>query len=362
MRTMRIGVFCHRRDQTSLDLARRLNSLDQNCCITYDLDVGPGESIALTAQEIRWNDTDLSSLDIAWVAGYCYMDPVVPPVVGWVDWSRWQFDHLLEQQKYSAIESCLAELDRRGVPLVNPRRAALVQFAKADQLLRLGRAGCAIPRLLCSNDIAHVDAFCSRYEQVTWRPATGRAAWQRFTGKQKRHLVSAEKPPIILAEAVSDELILTWCFDGEPLLCIRIDPPASRPVETLGKPEDFGELLRFETLEMLTVADPRPLAGDLQRIAGASDGARWMVATFMPGTDGAMFVYDVDTDPDIAWLPARLRRWLRECVAHRLLNRSFDRKNSPEIGLCLQRPALFLRRMLQIQYEMEDSKYMAEDE
>ena len=134
MRTMRIGVFCHRRDQTSLDLARRLNSLDQNCCITYDLDVGPGESIALTAQEIRWNDTDLSSLDIAWVAGYCYMDPVVPPVVGWVDWSRWQFDHLLEQQKYSAIESCLAELDRRGVPLVNPRRAALVQFAKADQL------------------------------------------------------------------------------------------------------------------------------------------------------------------------------------------------------------------------------------
>jgi len=359
---MRIGVFCHLRDQTATELARHLNRLEADCCTTYDLNAGPDESIALTKQAIRWDDADLGSLDIAWIAGYPYMDPVVPPVAGRVDWSRWQFDHLLEQQKYSALESVLAELDRRGVSLVNTRRAALAQFAKADQMLRLGRAGCTVPHLLCSSDIAHVDAFCSRYEEVLWRPATGRSAWQRFTGKQKRHLVSADKPPVMLAEAVSNVVMLAWCFDGEPLLCVRVDPPASRPVETLGNPQDFGELLRFETLEMLTVVDPQAMTGELQAVASASDGARWTAATFMSGKEGGVVVYDVDTDPDIAWLPAPWRLWLTDCVAHRLLNRRFDPKCGPEIGLCEQRPALFLRRMLQIQYEMEDSKYMAEDE
>ena len=359
---MKIGVFCHRDDTTALEVARVLDRLEPGCCTTFPLDAIPRQALTLTDSTLRWNDVELTSMDTAWIGVYPYRDPVVPVAPGPTDWSRWQFDHLLEQQRYSAIESLFAELERRGVQMLNGRRFALAQFSKPEWLLRLGRADCAIPRLLCSNDVGDVDAFCDRFQNILWRPATGRAAWQRFTVKQKRHLVGSDKPAILLAEAVSDAFFLAWCLDGETLLCVGIEPPGTHPVESLGNPDDYGELLRFETLEMLTVVETSQVSPALSRLYEVCDRAGWMAATLMRRDDGEFVVYDLDTDPDLGWLPTPLRDWLLACLANRLLGRNRDSGTMPESGLRLQRPALFLRRMLQIQYEMEDSKYPAGDE
>lgn len=359
---MKIGVFCQRDDTTALEVARVLNHLEPGCCTTYPLNAIPEQAITLTDSTLRWNDVELTSMDAAWIGAYPYRDPVVPFASGPTEWSRWQFDHLLEQQRYSAIESLFAELERRGVQVLNGRRFALAEFSKPEWLLRLGRAGCGIPRLLCSNDVGDVDAFCNRFQSVLWRPATGRAAWQRFTVKQKRHLVGTDKPPILLAEAVSDAFLLAWCLDGEAILCVAIEPPGTRPVESLGNPDDFGELLRFETLEILTVVDARQMSPALGRLYDACGRAGWMAATLMQRDDGEFTAYDLDTDPDLSWLPMQLRNWLLSCLAYRLLGRNRDPGKMPEGGLKLQRPALFLRRMLQIQYDMEDSKYPTGDE
>ena len=359
---MRIGVFCRRQDVTARELAQELNVLEPGCCVPFHHDAIGDNTITRGDNTIRWNGVELTTLESAWICGFPYMDPVVPPVAGRPDWARWQCAHLLEQQTYSALESVFAELERQGVQLVNRRAHALGEFSKAEQLLRLGRNGCTVPQLLCSNDEEQADAFCARFENVLWRPPTGRAAWQRFTGKQRRHLIGPDKPPVVLAERLGENFNIAWCFDGDAMLCVELDPPAPRPVEVLGNPADYGELLRFETLEMLTVRDPHDASFELGSAWRGSPGLRWAAVTSMRDKAGRTVIYDIDPDPDISWLPEPLRDWLKQCVARRLLDREPDRRYAPAVGMRLQRPALFLRRMLQIQYEMEDSKYPSGDE
>ena len=314
---MRIGVFCRREDDTARQLARELNRLEPGCCATFHHDAIVAGAIVLTANAIRWNEIELTSLESAWISGFPYMDPVVPPVAGRPDWARWQYEHLLEQQTYSALESVMAELERRGVRFVNSRTQALAEFSKAEQLLRLGRNACPIPKLLCSNDAQQVEAFCSRFGNVVWRPPTGRAAWQRFTEKQKLHLIGSNKPPVVLAEQLGEQFTMAWCIDSDTMLCLDLEAPASRPVETLGNPADYGELLRFETLEMLTVRDPQDHARELGIAWRNCPGLRWAAVTLMCDKDGRAVIYDIDPDPDISWLPAPLRDWLTQCIARR---------------------------------------------
>lgn len=351
---MRFGVFCHRGDETSLAIAQRLNQVEPGSCGVFDLAVA-GQSVALHADRILWNTRDLGRLKTAWVSGLPYTDPVPPPAGVRTDWSLWNIDHLIAQQTCSALESVFLELERRGVQVVNPRQAALERFMVPHQLLRLGRAGCRVPDLLVSNDTRQVEEFCRAHAAVVWRPVTGSGAWQRFTDRQRLHLVAVDKPPVLLAEGAPSDLLRAWLFDATPLLCLRIEAAEQRAVTSLGAQEEFGDLARLETLETVVVADGDDLRAALEPVV-AVVGWRWMQVTFAMKGGGAL-VYEVDPDPRFDWLPAPLRDWLVDACALRLLGLEPDAAFRPVVGTRLERPALFLRRMLQIQFEMEGSKY-----
>lgn len=360
---MALGLFCYPEDKFGLQLAARLNAAAPASCHIFDLSWRDDPALVLSNEILACRGRDLSRLDWLWVRGLPYMDPVLPPTLSTADWSLWRYDHLLEQQRYSAWESLFTELERRGAKVVNPRRLCCRQFMSAAKLLRLQRLGFQVPELLCSNDMAAVSAFAARHRMVWWRPATGRAAWQRFTGKQRQFLIAPDKPPVVLAGHAGQRQLRAWVFDGDCLLCLSVEPAAVRAVEELEAPADYGELVRLESLEMWS---PYALGGEalseLKRLADV-EAALWFEVVFDVTVDGKAILYDVDYDPPLESLPPPLQECLIEALARRfsgLTTADADTKNiSPPR---IERPALFLRRMLQIQFEMEQSKYPQEND
>ena len=350
-------------------LAKRLHELTGSAppILSLDLDV----PVSLDPRSVRWASHELNEFDCLWVSGFSYFDPVVPDEGGSMDWSVWDARYLSRQQQYSALHSLLKELDRRGVSVVNPPEAHLDNWVKGGQLARLNDSGFAVPRLLCTNDMKEAEAFCRGAEHVCWRPVTGRGAWQKFGDKQREHLIGGDRPPVLLAQAPSASFKRVWVMDGEPLLGLDCRPPSFEAVEERAK-RDFGELfdlagaygdrLYLETLETFEPFDAAAYGELWVRLAG-HPGVRWFVATCAEA-DGILRIFDVDPDPALDWLPPTYQAWLLEAVAVRLsgYGETSDLRSAPADAppASAERPALFLRRMLQILFEMEESKYIEE--
>jgi hypothetical protein len=355
---MTLGLFCYPEDEFALQLAARMNAVAPASCQVFDLSWRQDPALVLSNETLMCRGRDLSNLDWLWVCGLPYMDPVLPPALRTADWSLWRYEHLLEQQRHSAWESLFTELERRGSRLINSRRLYRRQFMMTGNLLHLQRQGFHIPELLCSNDMEAVSAFAACHPVVWWRPATGRAAWQRFTSKQRQFLIAPDKPPVVLAGHAGQRQIRAWVFGGESLLCLSVEPATARAVEELGNPADHGELVRLESLELWSpFALDGKLMGEFKRLADV-EAALWFEVIFDVTAGGKAMIFDVDYDPPLESLPPVVRAYLMEALAGRFSGIStFDMATQHILPPRIERPALFLRRMLQIQFEMEQSKY-----
>ncbi|GEM_PF-906405 len=359
---MAVGIFCHPEDSFALQLAGRLNSAAPGSCMVFDLSWREDPQFVLDDETVACRGMDLSRLDWLWVRGLPYMDPVLPPALRTADWSLWRHDHLLEQQRYSAWESLFAELERRGAKVINSRRLIARQFMLVEHLLLLQRQGFRVPELLCSNDMAEVEAFMERHPMVWWRPASGRAAWQRFTDKQRLFLIAPDKPPVMLAGHDGRRQLRAWLFGGECLLCLSVEPASLRPVEELEAGGDHGELARMESLETWLPFTPgERVMAELGRLAGAGS-AWWIEVSFDVHAGGETVIFDVDFDPSLDALPPPVAERLLEALERQFSARTARDTVEPHaLPPRLERPTLFLRRMLQIQFEMEHSKYAGAD-
>jgi hypothetical protein len=294
----------------------------------------------MSAGEATWNGVDLAKLDTAFLRGFQYCDPVLPSGNLDVDWSLWRFEYIGQQQKYTYLYSLFCELERRGVRMVNPPDAHLRLFMKPFALERLRQSGLNLPALVCTNSMDEARQFCASHAKVVWRPATGRAAWQLFLDRQREALISPRKPPVMLAEAIEGPLRLADLSEGQPLLLLKMSAP-----------EMAGE----ETLEGFCETDCPEAAADLRLLAGTVK-APWLQAVFVL-KDGKAWVYDLDADPLFEDLPSAHSARLAARLAERLLRRepaSLPVTGAPEAK---ERPTLFLRRMLEILFEFEQSKY-----
>ena len=337
---MKIGLFSSSGDKQARRLQSALNSLSPGSVLFFDLDLDPPECSSMSAAEATWNGVDLAGLDAAFLRGFPYCDPVIPSGNLDVDWSLWRFEYIARQQKYTYLYSLFSEMERRGVKVVNPPSVLLGLFMKPFILEQLRRAGLNVPALACTNSMDAARQFCGSHKDVLWRPAAGRAAWQVFRDRQREALISLRKPPVMLAEAVEGPLCRGYLYNGEPLLFLKVSTP-NRTWE--------------ERLELFIAADCGAAAPQLRRLA-ESIGALWLQVTFVL-KDGQAWIYDLDPDPLFEDLPAPHGEQLLALLAERLLGRAPALVPAPAVEEGKERPTIFLRRMLGVLFDFEQSKY-----
>jgi hypothetical protein len=329
---MTIGLFSPAGDKQAQRLRSALNTLSPGSTQSLDLALAAPERSAMSATELTWNGVDLTTLELAFLRGFSYCDPVMPAGDLDVDWSLWRFDYIGQQQKYTYLYSFFCELERRGVKLLNSPDAHLRLFMRPFILEQLRQAGVNVPALTCTNRMDVAREFCGRHASVVWRPATGRAAYQLFQDRQREALVSLQKPPVLLAEVIAGPLIRAYLYDGQPLLCLK-----------MGAPNPVGE----ETLERFVETDCGEACGDLRRVA-ETVRVPWLQVSF-----------DLEADPVFEGLPTVHSEKLVTLLAARMLKRGAACPPAPTASAPepKERPTLFLRRMLDILFEFEESKY-----
>ncbi|HYG77168.1 MAG TPA: hypothetical protein VEK08_19345 [Planctomycetota bacterium] len=339
---MKIGIFSNAGDRQAQRLFDALETLSSGSAQMFDLALNPEDRTALDANRLIWNGVDLAKLDAAFVRGFSYQDPILPSGGIDIDWSVWREDYIAEQMKYTYLHSLFMEMARRGVKVVNSPEQHMQGFMRPLVLEQLRRAGVSVPQSVCTNIMDVAKDFCAKNAAVVWRPVTGRASIQLFRDKQREALISLKKPPVILAELKDGPLVRGYFFENKPLLLLERYVPAAQPEETL---ERFFEVPCPEVREQLA-------------LAARTLNIPWVQMLFTI-VDGKAWIYDVDTDPLIEGLPIDFQTKLTSLLAQKLLGRNADFE-APLSGLdeaVRQRPTMFLRRMLQILFEFEQSKY-----
>ncbi len=307
--------------------------------------LSPGQPVVLDTEGVAWNGVRLERLGALHVHGFRYEDPVLPEADPACDWSLWQVGAVIRQQTWSFLYSVFAHLEHiakagQGPRLYNPISAEVAAFDRLGQLDRLDRAGFAVPPFLASNDDADIAAFQHRHDGVVWRPVTGQATWQWFRDKQRRHLAGVTLPPVLLAAVVPGPLLRAYVLDGRVVLTLSAAAPSRDGLE------------RLET--MTALPDPAPEVQATIGRAATTLGLRWAALLLIEGPDGPIF-YDVDPDPELSDLPLPFADHLRHCLAAALTGTALPAP--PPFPTPLERPSLLLRRMLGIQFDMEQTKY-----
>ncbi len=337
-----IAVLAPANQPTTRDLMNVLETLSPGNVPLADIAVPADQSVALDATGVRWAGVDLSDRARVLVTGYRYADPVVPGAHDDVDWAQWQARYLAEQQKASFLMSVLARLVGHGVDVWNGLNAHILSFMRPTALARAQRAGMALPPMLTTNNPNAADRFIAAHPSVLWRPPTGRAPWQLFGPRQRKHLIAADKPPILLAAGVIGQLERVFVVGGRVVLSLS---------------RYFAVHDELERLDRWQVAALGPHHRAVEAAAAAL-GIGWGAFDIVV-SDGRAVLYDIDPDPIVDDLPGSVREELISALAHGLLGRPVD--PAAVIGRLpshpMERPTMFLRRMMQLQFEMEATKH-----
>ncbi len=309
---------------------------------SLELSIGGPVSCSLGQDRLEIGRQSLLDCSKIFIHGFEYMDPIVPGEAGISDWSVWQQNHIAEQQRFSILYSIFAEAERRGVRVYNPMHGLVLCFQVSELLARLRSSGFLVPATLVTNDRAEAADFRGRYETVIWRPTTGRAAWQLFGDIQNEHLIDVRKPPVLMAEAVDGPACWSYVLDNQVLLSHDMLSPEIYPPESL------------ELVRVLPSGPATPIVADVCRVADL----RWARVMYVHN-DAGVWIYGIEADPLMYWLPRPLRQHLTRSLARALLG-------MPQEGIPdslrdgnFERPALFLRRMLTILFEIEATKSQA---
>lgn len=335
-----IGIFAHSSNRQAQNIFEVICALEMVRCDFFNLSLSGEDDISVLDSGVYWNRRNITDLDVAYIHGITYMNPIIPDADKDQDWSVWQADYLIKQQKFSFLFSLFEELHRRGVVLVNPPRTHVQNFMKPFLLERLRNLGFTVPRLICSNHMPSIVDFCNQIEKVVWRPTTGRAVWQLFLDKQRISLIRPDSPPVLVAQCIEGPLIRGYLYDGMPLLFLKFSAPDPGP------PERLESIWSVDCSEVVEV---------LQRLT-VETGMRWAQVSFV-FSDGKPWIYDIDPDPILEWLPDVYKDNLIAKLSYMIAgekDKAIDLSSTthPE-----ERPVMLLRRMLRILFEFEKVKY-----
>ncbi|MBF0189322.1 MAG: hypothetical protein HQL50_15465 [Magnetococcales bacterium] len=346
---MKIGLFAPGRFlPQAKTLATVLRSMPEASVQLFDLDLTDAK-LRIERDGVFWNDTPLDSLDVVWIRGFPYTNPVLPAAEHDRDWSVWQYDYLADQQSFSALLALFQELERRGVRVLPSPRSQWRGFMRFAILEELRAANLRVPPLLSTNDPEQAKAFMERFETVVWRPATGRAAWQRFIERQREALVDPGKPPILLANAVAGPMVRSYLVGGQPVLSLETHPPIHNP------PQESLEVVWNRSDLHLSESECITLTQRSDATTGLPYTLDWLQVNYVVSEEGPV-IYDLDPDPRIDWLPEAHHTAVIEALARHLAGHA-PVPVSSDLDTPAPRPVMFLRRMLRLLFEFEFSKY-----
>lgn len=337
---LRVGLFSSLGDKETSVLKHRLDELAPGACGLFAVPDGGVPRVGLDRAGVYWDGVNVAELQCAYLRGLRYANPTIPRAIEDADWTLWQTDYITDQQRASFLHSAFTEMVRRGVRLFNSPAGHVRTFALPHLLETLRGLGFAVPRLFCSNDPDAAEAFCTEIGATVWRPATGRAPWQRCTEYRRQRLIAPDKPPILIAEVIEGPLIRAYLFAGEPVLCVKTKAPAFVPP--------------LERLEVFMTVDYPEASAELRRLAEAVD-LSWAVVSFVM-RDSRPWLYGLDPDPLYADLPGPYRERVVTGLARGLLGDNVAALETPAEEP-QPRANLFLRRMLQPLFEIEHRKY-----
>lgn len=339
---MKIGLVAPAKSPLAKQLQQCLTSLTGTSPDWFDADLPEGTRVSLGEHGATWDGVPLDGFDALFVHGFRYEDPVLPVASPAADWSLWQAGHVRQQQRYSLFYSLLSRLEAGSPRLYNGPSVHLDGFSRLHQLERLGLGGAPVAAVIATNDPAEAESFCMRQAAagvpVVWRTATGRSAWQIFRDRQRLHLIAADRPPVMLAPVVPGLLRRSFVIDGRVVLTVEWAAPSLEALE------------RFEQFH---VVDPARNATGIGGEALSELRIRWGSVLYVAAPGGPV-IYDVDVDPLVTDLPAPLCCHLLACLAAGLAGEQPPVYAGPAV---VERESLFLRRMLRIQFEMEQTKF-----
>ena len=340
MSRIRVGLFSPQGDKQTGLLQRRLDELAPGASRHFTVPEAGAPPVALDSAAIEWDGINVAELERGYIHRFRYANPAIPRALEDADWTLWQTDYITDQQRASFLHSAFAELERRGVRLFNPPSVQVDAFALANLFEVLRQSGFRVPPLICTNDRDAAEAFSEGVGISVWRPATGRAPWQRFTPYRRERVMALDKPPILIAGVVEGPLIRGYLFDGKPLLMLKSKAPAFAPP--------------LERLEVLIAVECPEVHSELERLAVAIE-LRWAAVSFVV-QNGEPWIFSIDPDPLWAELPGPYRDRVVTGLAKGLAGEEVT-----ALGGLTEEPqpreTLFLRRMLQPLFELEHRKY-----
>ncbi|MGF1612407.1 MAG: hypothetical protein ACFCVA_00465 [Gammaproteobacteria bacterium] len=340
MSRIKIGLFSPPGDKQTGMLQRKLDEVAPGTCFWFTVPEAGNPPVVLDSRGVEWDGVNVSELQCGYIHGFRYANPAIPRALEDADWTLWQTDYIMDQQRASFVHSAFSELERRGVLLFNPPAAHVAAFALPDLLARLGQHGFRVPRLICTNDREAADVFCDQLSLSAWRPVTARAPWQRCTPYRRDRVMGLDRPPVLIAEIVDGPMIRAYLFDGKPLLMVKAQAPAFVPP--------------LERLEVFTSVECPEAHRDLERLAGALQ-LRWATVSYVV-KNSEPWIYGIDPDPMWMELPEPYRDRVVTGLAQGLMG-----EDVMVLGAITDAPqardTLFLRRMLQPLFELEHCKY-----
>lgn len=337
---------------SSNPIAEEVKNKIGNDCPVFDLSLVNSEELIIDAERLFLNGIDLTSFKYIWLHNFQYQNPIIPSAVEQCDWSLWRAEYLVEQQRYSALASLFAELNRRGVILLNAPTIQLSTWMVQQPLELLRDLSYAVPDMLCTNDMQTAEEFVKQYKQVIWRPATGCAAWQLFKTKQQDDLIDPTKPPVLLAEVVSGLMLRAYVLFGKVVLVLANTTAGYASIDENSHTEHLEQFWHIQASAELE-AELIKIAEDINLIWGEIIFVQDDVDKQQP------VIYGVNSDPEVSSLPLAYKDYLTSALAYGLMGNLSDifklQNKLPEDKQ--NRQTLFTKRMMQVLFDFEKIKY-----
>ena len=161
----------------------------------------------------------------------------------------WFISYMRNREKFSIQLAWLLDMQRQGVPMINPPENAQMMQLKPFQLSQAKKCGLTIPHTLITNEPVPVRAFFEEHDccDIVYKPSMGGGLCRELTLQDIQRLDPKRHGPVTFQQRVRG-LSVRATFVGDKLVsCVSI-PSAN--LDYRNDPEYYEGRLQYENIEL----------------------------------------------------------------------------------------------------------------